>query len=630
MIMNAYEFIIRLRDQATGGLRQLATSVGVTRNRVRELDDDMIKMNRTSGLLGTGLSALKGAFLGLVAGVSLMTLTNQIIDARSEYEKFQAVLNNSFQSAEVGQAALNMLTTFAEKTPYQLNELTGSFIKLVNRGFNPTYEQLTNLGDLASSQGKSFDQLTEAILDAETSEFERLKEFGIKASKSGDQITLAFKGTTKTVQNNASAIREAILEYGKMKGVADSMDVISKTLGGKISNLGDQFWGLLVAMGGFSSPILDSVFNGIGQALDFMLYALPYIAQWFTILWQSLSPAIDSIWEFIKAAFSFGEAGAWIETFGNLMSGVLLVVDYFSTGLTWLFDVLQPFAPLILTIAAAWAIFNAVLAITPLGWIVIGIIALITVIGMAVQYTSGWGKSWEALSKIFKAVWSTIKSEFNLGVEFLKTGFKLMILYAENTAQSIIGKFVNLGKAIEMALAGDFEGAISKAFEKVKTKADEEIRKTINDFNKEKNAADKLRTKNAALITKASQEVGIDIDVEGIKKDFNKVKDQFSNLGQSDKSTSAYDALANQGGVATLGTGQGTNKGGSAEDKNKTKDGIVSGGSKQTNFYINIDSVGKEITINVDKTETGVTQLGDKVREELLRVINSINQIQTT
>jgi len=104
----------------------------------------------------------------------------------------------------------------------------------------------------------------------------------------------------------------------------------------------------------------------------------------------------------------------------------------------------------------------------------------------------------------------------------------------------------------------------------------------------------------------------------------------FSLPYQSDKSTSAYDALANQGGVATLGTGQGTNKGGSAEDKNKTKDGIVSGGSKQTNFYINIDSVGKEITINVDKTETGVTQLGDKVREELLRVINSINQIQTT
>ncbi|MDM1070890.1 hypothetical protein HX001_00120 [Empedobacter brevis] len=624
--MNAYEFIIRLRDQATGGLRQLAASVGITQNRVRDLDADMLKMNRTSGLLGIGLSALKGAFLGLVAGVSLLTLTNQIIDARSEYEKFQAVLSNSFQSVEVGQAALTMLTQFAEKTPYQLNELTGAFIKLVNRGFNPTYEQLTNLGDLASSQGKSFDQLTEAILDAESAEFERLKEFGIKASKAGDQITLSFKGTTKTVQNNAGAIRQAILEYGKMKGVADSMDVISKTLGGKISNLGDQFWGFLVMMGGFSSPIFDSFFNGLGASLDFLIYALPYVAQWFTILWQSLSPLVSSIWEFISAAFSFGEAGTWINTFGNIMSGVLLIVDYFSTGLTWLFDVLQPFAPLILTIAAAWAIFNLMVAISPVGWIVIGIVALITVIGMAIKYTNGWGKSWEAISKIFKAVWSQIKSDFNLGVEAFKTGFKLMILHAENTAQSIIGKFVNLGKAIEMALAGDFEGAMSKAFEKVRTKADEEIKKTIKDFAKVQKENNKTRIDNAKTIVDASKNIGISLDTEGIKKDFNKVKDKFSNLGQTATSTAAYDAYASTGGGLAKPDGIGKDK--SDKDKNK-KDGIVSGGSKQTNFYINIDSVGKEITINVDNTEKGISTLGDKVREEILRAINSINQLQT-
>lgn len=622
--MNAYEFIIRLRDQATGGLRQLAASVGVTRNRVRDLDADMLKMNRTTGLLGIGLSALKGAFLGLVAGVSLLALTNQIIDARSEYEKFQAVLSNSFQSAEVGQAALNMLAKFAEKTPFQLNEVTGAFVKLVNRGFNPTYEQLTNLGDLASSQGKSFDQLTEAILDAETSEFERLKEFGIKASKAGDQITLSFKGTTKTVQNNAGAIREAIMEYGKMTGVADSMDVISKTLGGKISNLGDQFWGLLVAMGGFSSPILDSVFNGMGQALDFMLYALPFVAQWFTILWQSLSPLVSSIWDFQKAVWTFGEAGNWIETFGNIMSSVLLVVDYFSTGLTWLFDVLQPFAKEIGLLTAAWALFNLMVAISPIGWIVIGIVALITVIGMAIKYTDGWGKSWDALSKLFNAIWTQIKSDFNLGVEAFKTGFKLMGLYAENAAQSIIGKFVNLGKAIEMALAGDFEGAMSKAFEKVKTKADEEIKKTLSNFEKTKNENSKLRTKNAKDIVQATKDIGVTIDTEAIEKDFNKIKNQFSNIGQTDKSTTAYDALAAKGNKLL-----GTDKDKDSEKKKKSKDGIVSGGSKQTNITINIDSVGKEISIHVDKTETGVSQLGDKIREELLRAINSVNQMQT-
>ena len=52
-----------------------------------------------------------------------------------------------------------------------MEELTESFIKLKNRGFDPTKEELTQIGDLAASQGKSFDQLTEAILDAQTGEF---------------------------------------------------------------------------------------------------------------------------------------------------------------------------------------------------------------------------------------------------------------------------------------------------------------------------------------------------------------------------------------------------------------------------------------------------------------------------
>ena len=72
---------------------------------------------------------------------------------------------------------MNMLKDFAKKTPYELTELTESFIKFTNRGIKVTANELTKFGDLASSQGKSFDQLTEAVLDATGGDFERLKEF---------------------------------------------------------------------------------------------------------------------------------------------------------------------------------------------------------------------------------------------------------------------------------------------------------------------------------------------------------------------------------------------------------------------------------------------------------------------
>lgn len=628
--MNVYEFMIRLRDQATGSLRQIADSVGVTRNRVKDLDNDFNKLNKTQNVLSTGLGALKGAFLGLVAGVSLLSLTNQVIEARSEYEKFQAVLTNTFQSSSVAQSALNMLTEFAEKTPYQLNELTGAFVKLVNRGFLPTYEQLLSLGDLASSQGKSFDQLTEAILDAETGEFERLKEFGIKASKAGDMVTFSFKGVTKEVQNNSEALRQAILEYGNMEGVAGAMEAVSKTLGGQIGQLQEKYNKFLVSLGGFSSPVIESVFSFMGKALDYMLFALPYVANWFSILWNSISPVVTSISDFISAAFSLGDVGSSMQNFSDLMTGILVVVDTFSVGFVWLLDVLEPFAPLILTIASAWAVLNAMIAISPIGWVVIGIVALSTVIGLAIKYVNGWGKSWEALKNVFSLVWDKIKNDFNYGVEAIKYGFKTMVLTAENTAQQIVGKFVNVGKAIEMALAGNFSGAMDKAFEEVKTKASKQLTDLENNFKAKTNAYNAKNNDLKKNISSNAKDIGLTIETEKLKSEFDSLGNKIKDVIKPDISKDAYLNKANESNF--LGSGNGTNKGGSnnTDKTNQSKDGIVSGGSKQTNIIINIESVGKEISIHVDKTEQGVTQLGDKIREELLRVINSANQLQTS
>ena len=207
--MNAYEFIVKMKDYASSGLRNVAKSAGVA-------DTEINSLNRSSGALGGTMKSLKRVVATVFTTIAITAFVNKVIDARQEYERFDAVLTNTFQSSEIGNGALSMLTDFAAKTPYQLNELTGAFVKLVNRGFTPTKNQMRELGDLAASQGKSFDQLSEAILDAETAEFERLKEFGIRASKSGDQIKLSFKGVDKIINNNSEAIRAAIVQYGDM------------------------------------------------------------------------------------------------------------------------------------------------------------------------------------------------------------------------------------------------------------------------------------------------------------------------------------------------------------------------------------------------------------------------------
>jgi len=194
---------------------------------------------------------------GLFAVDQLVNLGKKILDTTVEFQKMEAVLSTALGSNSAAQAAMDQIVNFASTTPFQVNELTDAFVKLANRGFVPTMEQMRQLGDLASSVGKSFDQLTEAILDAQSGEFERLKEFGIKASQQGDVVQFTFKGITTEVAKSDKAIQEYLLSLGDLDGVAGSMEAISKTTGGTISNLEDNITQLFKSIGESSSGFIN-------------------------------------------------------------------------------------------------------------------------------------------------------------------------------------------------------------------------------------------------------------------------------------------------------------------------------------------------------------------------------------
>lgn len=187
----------------------------------------------------------------------LINFGKQILATTVEFQKMEAVLTTALGSNSAAKAAMDQIVDFASSTPFQVNELTDSFVKLANRGFVPTMEQMRQMGDVASSVGKSFDQLTEAILDAQTGEFERLKEFGIKASAQGDVVQFTFKGITTEVAKSDKAIQEYILSLGNLEGVAGSMEAISKTTGGAISNLEDNITQLFKNIGDSSSGFIN-------------------------------------------------------------------------------------------------------------------------------------------------------------------------------------------------------------------------------------------------------------------------------------------------------------------------------------------------------------------------------------
>ncbi len=230
--------------------KKAATDVGSIENRVGSLGKSMMKK---VGGLAAGFFAIDG----------LRRFGQAAMDTSAKYQRMQAVLENTFGNRGKAQQAFTNITAFASRTPFQVDELTDSFVKLTNQGFSPTMSQMTNLGDLASSTGKGFDMLTEAIIDAQTGEFERLKEFGIRASKEGDKVTFMFKGQAKTVNFTGKAIREYMLSLGKLQGVEGAMAKISKTTGGQISNLKDSWDQLLKVIGDRGKGVFSAAISGM-------------------------------------------------------------------------------------------------------------------------------------------------------------------------------------------------------------------------------------------------------------------------------------------------------------------------------------------------------------------------------
>lgn len=243
------------------------------RARYNEVKASINQVAEANGFLKDTMATAFGSVLG--GGVQgaigkVFELGQSIFDTSAKFEKYEAIMTNALGSGSQAQKALADIQKMAAATPFSVDELTGSFIKFVNRGLQPSMAEMTNMADLAASQGKSFDQLTEAVLDAAGGEFERLKEFGVKASKSGDQVTLSFKNQQKVIANTPEAINAAILSFGAMEGVVGSCAVVSETMEGQLSNLGDTADQVKIAFGQGLRPVFVAILSTLGFFLGIL------------------------------------------------------------------------------------------------------------------------------------------------------------------------------------------------------------------------------------------------------------------------------------------------------------------------------------------------------------------------
>ena len=224
--------------------------------------------------------------------------------------------------------------SFAVKTPFELEQVTGAFVKLRSDGMDPTRGLLSTLGDAAAATGKPLTQAVEAMAGAVSGDNEGLEEFGIEArSIEGGKIRYEYElgGETKIAEAMAAdgaqirqvlggildikyRMRPAAPHPSSAKKFGGAMAQESKTFMGMLGNLTDQ-WARFQRMV-MASGLFDFLKGRLGALLD----SLDRMAAD-----GSLQRIAEQVGTRIVAAFraaeeAIGQLWPWVERIGKALS----------------------------------------------------------------------------------------------------------------------------------------------------------------------------------------------------------------------------------------------------------------------------------------------------------------------
>lgn len=386
------------------------------------------------------------AIAGAAVAGGLSILGKGVIETSAAFESYETTLETIEGSAEKAKKAMAWVSDFAVKTPYDIDGVTEAFVKLKAYGIDPTDGSMEVIGNTASAMGKGLMQAVEAWADAMTGEFERLKEFGIKAKQEKDKVTFTWneggKEMSKTVSKTGRDIQNFLNEtFGrKFQG---AMDRQSKTWKGLWSNLED---------------VWVSFKRKIGDA------------GLFDVAKRKLQDLLDTLGRWEDDGTLAKIAKAFSDAFTSIANIIGLIINRIGTHVATLnrnWEVLAPWlkaigAALAVVVAAAFPVVTAILLLS------VAVDDLLTYMGGGESIFGAWidwlkemtGLSQGAAASI-TGLGAALVAALGLGLlfkpgAFLKLGAKV--------ASVFVGGFLRAGlwlmRVAWAALAGFVEGLI--------------------------------------------------------------------------------------------------------------------------------------------------------------------------
>ncbi|WP_410498146.1 tape measure protein [Chitinibacter sp. S2-10] len=408
-------------------LKAVLTAANRISPELKKIMQDVAKVAQKFAGIGKGLGSMAKAALPFAAiGGAAAWAGKSMLDTTAEFEKYSLVLETIEGSSAKAKSSMDWISSFAAKTPYELAGVTDAFVKLKSYGVNPIKGQtLRVLGDTAAAMGKDLNSAVEALADAVTGENERLKEFGITASKSGGQILYSFvdksgkQRIAKAKANDRQMIQSTLMAIWNDR-YSGAMDKLSGSWSGLMSNMQDQFarFSLMVMQSG----AFDWLKNKLGGALDRLNQMaasgeLQRLAQTVGVrLVQGLKEAWKAATAFADVVLQVKDAvGGWGNLFklaAAIMAGPLvLAVAQTIGGIFSLGGAIIKFVRVAAILGRALAALRvaamAFMIFSAANPIVLAVVAAVALLAGAAYLIY---KNWEPIKGWFAGVWSGIKS----------------------------------------------------------------------------------------------------------------------------------------------------------------------------------------------------------------------------
>lgn len=317
----------------------------------------------------TAAMGAAGAGLGFKEAFSLETYKAQLETATGSTEKAAELMKNAI--------------AMANKTPFEGGELVEATAMLEAMGMD-SKKWLTYAGNMAGATGKDIMQATEAIIDAQAGEWERMKEFGIKGVKDMDTLV-------KVMDKRFAGGMEKLA--GTTKGLWSTVTGVTKNSLAKIIGIMDDG---SVRQG----SALDKVKQKISQLADTMTR------------WQNDGTVEKAAQKAAAAIDKLSNAFQWAKDNANwlipVMSGLVGALVAFNV-LTKVIALWKAYQTVATAVKAAQTALNLAMTMNPIGLLIVGI-GLLIAAGVALAM------HWEEVKAAAQGLYDKLAGFF-LGIE---------------------------------------------------------------------------------------------------------------------------------------------------------------------------------------------------------------------